>query len=154
MSDFLGRILIIDDDPLMRELLQAWLVPAGYETVTASDGEQALNCLGQAIFDLALIDYLMPIMDGLSVLEQIADRRIHVGPLLLTASHDSGLIVEAMRRGALDWVIKPTPAEGLLLVLDETIERHWARELDLPPLPHWRGQDLARLLKATGGPYP
>jgi two-component system, NtrC family, sensor kinase len=154
MFDFLGRVLIIDDDPLMRELLQAWLVPAGYETVTAADGEQALNSLGQAMFDLALVDYLMPKMDGLSVLEQIADRRIHVGPLLLTASNDSGLIVEAMRRGALDWVIKPTPEESLLLVLDETMERHWARELDLPPLPDWRGQDLTRLAKTTRGPCP
>ena len=120
-----GRILIIDDDSDMQELLQNWLQTAGYETVTAWDGEQALNSLGQSTFDLALVDYLMPRMNGLDLLEQIADRRIPVGPLLLTAFHDLGLIVEAMRRGALDCVMKPIPAKNLLLVVDDTMERHW-----------------------------
>ncbi len=116
----------------MQKLLQTWLEPAGYETATASNGEQALNSLGQSTFDLALVDYLMPRMNGLSVLEQISQRRIPVGPLLLTANYDLGLVIEAMRRGALDCIMKPTPVENLLLVLDETMERHWARELGLP----------------------
>jgi len=140
-----GRILIIDDDSDMQELLQNWLQTAGYETVTAWDGEQALNSLGQSTFDLALVDYLMPRMNGLDLLEQIADRRIPVGPLLLTAFHDLGLIVEAMRRGALDCVMKPTPAKNLLLVVDDTMERHWARELGLPSLLSWRGHDLSMI---------
>jgi hypothetical protein len=50
--------------------------------------------------------------------------------------------------------MKPTPVENLLLVLDETIERHWARELGLPPLPSWRGHDLSRIGNATCGPRP
>jgi DNA-binding NtrC family response regulator len=142
---YLGRILIIDDDFHMQKLLQASLETAGYETVTASDGEQALNSLGQWTFDLALVDFQMPRMDGLSVLEQIEERRIPVGPLLLTASHDVALFVEAMRRGALDCLTKPTPEENLLLILDETMERHWARELGLPPLPSWRENALSRI---------
>ena len=149
-----GRILITDDDPNMQTLLQAWLEPAGYETVTASNGEQALNSLGQSTFDLALVDYSMPRMDGLNVLEQISERRIPVGPLLLTAYYDFGLIIEAMRRGALDCVMKPTPADNLLLVLDETMERHWARELGLPPLPSWRGHDLSSIGNANGPSIP
>ncbi len=149
-----GRILIIDDDSNMQELLQAWLEPAGYEIVTASNGEQALDCLGHSTFDLALVDYLMPRMDGLSVLEQISERRIPVGPLLLTAYYDFGLIIEAMRRGALDCLVKPTPADTLLLVLDETMERHWARELGLPPLPSWRGHDLSRIGSASSPSIP
>jgi DNA-binding NtrC family response regulator len=145
----LGRLLIIDDDPDMQTLLQAWLETAGYETVTASDGEQALNSLGQWTFDLALVDYQMPRMDGLSVLEQIEERCIPVGPLLLTAFYDVPLIVEAMRRGALDCLTKPTPEENLLLVLDDTMERHLARELGLPPDPSWREHALSRIGKAS-----
>jgi DNA-binding NtrC family response regulator len=147
-----GRILIIDDDSNMQALLQTWLQTAGYETVTAGDGEQALNSLGQSTFDLALVDYLMPKMNGLNVLEQIAERRIPVGPLLLTAFHDLGLIVEAMRRGALDCMIKPTPAKNLLRVIDDSMERQWARELDLPPLPSWYGHDLSMIGKTSSGP--
>jgi DNA-binding NtrC family response regulator len=143
-----GRILIIDDDSNMQKLLQAWLEPVGYETVTAANGEQALNSLGKSTFDVALVDYLMPRMNGLNVLEQISERRIPVGPLLLTAYFDFGLIIEAMRRGALDCVMKATPAENLLVVIDETMERHWARELGLPPLP-WRGHDLSRIGNAS-----
>ena len=142
---YLGRILIIDDDSDMQKLLRAWLETAGYETVTAWDGEQALNSLGQSAFDLALVDYHMPRMDGLNVLEQIEERRISVGPLLLTASYDVALIVEAMRRGALDCLTKPTPEENLLLVLDEAMERHWAREFDLSPLPDWHTRALSRI---------
>jgi DNA-binding NtrC family response regulator len=146
-----GRILIVDDDSAIQNLLQAWLQTAGYETATAWDGEQALNSLGQSTFDLALVDYLMPRMDGLKVLEQIANRRIPVGPLLLTASHDLGLIVEAMRRGALDCVVKPAPQKNLLLVLDETMERHWAQQLGLSPLPNWQGHDLSMIGKVSSG---
>jgi DNA-binding NtrC family response regulator len=130
-----GRILIIDDDANMQKLLQAWLEPVGYETVTASNGEQALNSLGQSTFDLALVDYLMPRMNGLNLL-------------------DFGLVIEAMRRGALDCVMKPTPEDNLLLILDETMERHWARELGLPPLPSWRGHDLSTIGNASSPSIP
>jgi len=132
---YLARILIVEDDPDMQNLLQTFLHPAGYETLSAWDGEQALTSLGQSTFDLALVDYWMPKMDGLSVLLQIAEHRIPVGPLLLTACHDVRLIVEAMRLGALDCVLKPTPLKSLLTTLDEALERHWARQLELPPLP-------------------
>jgi DNA-binding NtrC family response regulator len=132
---YLARILIVEDDPDMQNLLQTWLHCAGYETLAAWDGEQALDSLSQAPFDLALVDYRMPKMDGLGVLQQIAEHRIPVGPLLLTASNDVQLIVEAMRRGALDCVLKPVPAKSLLITLDEALERHWAQQLGLPLLP-------------------
>jgi DNA-binding NtrC family response regulator len=146
MND-LGRILLIDDDSDMQNLLRIWLETAGYETVSAWDGEEALNLLHKAPFDLTLVDYHMPRMDGLAVLEQISERHISVGPLLLSASHDVGLVVEAMRRGALDCVTKPTPAEELLATLDESMERHWARSLGLPPLPGWKGHALLDVTK-------
>jgi two-component system alkaline phosphatase synthesis response regulator PhoP len=143
------RILIVDDDSDMQRLLQCWLEPAGYQTVAALDGEKAMNSLSASRFDLTLVDYSMPRMNGMQVLEQIADRRIAVGPLLLTASHDVGLIVEAMRRGALDCLVKPTPAKDLLVTLNEALERHWAKQLGLPPLPDWRGHDLSRVGKPS-----
>jgi DNA-binding NtrC family response regulator len=148
-----GRILIVDDDPDIQVLLQTWLRRAGYETETAWNGEQGLDVLRQSAFDLALVDYFMPRVNGLKVLEQIAEQSIPVGPLLLTASDDVGLVVEAMRRGALDCVMKPIPAEDLLLVLDETLERHWAKQLGLSPLPNWRGHDLSMIGKASSSQH-
>jgi DNA-binding NtrC family response regulator len=132
----------------MQRLLQFWLQTAGYETETAGDGEQALNSLCQSAFDLVLVDYLMPKMDGLKVLEQIEERGIPVGPLLLTASHDLRLIVEAMRRGALDCLVKTTAVKDLLLLIGESMERHWARQLGLCPLPSWQGHDLSMIGKS------
>jgi DNA-binding NtrC family response regulator len=151
-----GRILIVDDDYAMQKLLQAWLQPAGYETIAVSDGEQALNSMSHSIFDLALVDYRMPKMDGLSVLGQIAEHSIPVGGLLLTASHETWLIVEAMRRGAIDCMVKPVPANSLLNILDEAMERHWARQLGLPPLPIWSTHDssvIAGKPRIPGRPY-
>ena len=133
-----GRILIVDDDSSMQKLLKAWLEPAGYETIAVFDGEQALNSLSHSIFDLALVDYCMPKMDGLGVLGQIAENNIPVGGLLLTASNETWLIAEALRRGAIDCMIKPFPAISLLNILDRALELHWARQLGLPPLPIWR----------------
>jgi DNA-binding NtrC family response regulator len=132
-----GRILIVDDDTAMQRLLQTMLQPVGYETMAAFDGEQAFNSLSQSIFDLALVDYRMPKMDGLGVLGKIAEHHIPVGGLLLTAYNEKWLIVEAMRRGALDCMIKPILENSLLKILDEALERHWARQLGLPPLPIW-----------------
>jgi CheY-like chemotaxis protein len=61
-------------------LLQTWLHCAGYETLAAWDGEQALDSLSQATFDLALVDYRMPKMDGLGVLQQIAEQAFRWAP--------------------------------------------------------------------------
>jgi len=138
-----GRILIVDDDSAVQKLLKVWLQAAGYETVAVWDGEQALLSLSHSIFDLALVDFRMPRMDGLGVLGKIAEHQIPVGPLLLTASHDRWLIVEAMRRGALDCVWKPTSAKSLIFALDEALERHWSRQLGLPPLPSLRAHHTA-----------
>jgi DNA-binding NtrC family response regulator len=131
----LGRILLVDDDPDIQDLLEAWLRPAGFETVAAWDGEQALTLLGESTFDLALVDYRMPKRDGLEVLRHIAEHTIPVGPLLLTATNNVDLVVEAMRWGALDCLIKPTPAPSLLIHLDAALELLWARQLNLPQLP-------------------
>lgn len=131
----LGRILLVDDDPDVQELLAAWLRPAGFETTTAWDGEQALTLLGESVYDLALVDYRMPKKDGLEVLHQISHHAIPVGPLLLTATSNVELAVEAMRLGALDCLVKPTPAPDLLSHLDSALEQLWARQLRLPSLP-------------------
>jgi DNA-binding NtrC family response regulator len=147
----LARILIVDDDLSMQELLQAWLHKAGYETLMAGDGEQGLTILSQSPFDLILVDYQMPKMDGLGVLGKIAEHNVPVGPLLLTASRSVGLIVEAMRRGALDCVLKPSPQKSFLATLDEALERHWARQLDLSPLSHWRDQTRWQIGEAERG---
>lgn len=136
----LARILLVDDDPDVQGLLAAWLRPAGFETVPAWDGEQALTLLGESLFDLALVDYRMPKKDGLEVLQQIAQHSIPVGPLLLTATNNLDLVVEAMRLGALDCLVKPTPAPSLLSHLDSALELLWARQLHLPLLPSTRGE--------------
>lgn len=111
------RILVVDDDPEMRDLLQSLLEARGFTVFTASDGESALHLLHQVGPDLVILDILMPGMDGKEVCQRI--RRHSAVPILfLTAVDQVDSIVDGLNRGADDYMTKPFhPAELIARVL-------------------------------------
>ena len=104
------RILVADDDPSIRRLLTSMLSDMGYEVVAVSDGNQAWDVMRQedAPF-VALLDWMMPGMDGTDVIRNVRSTPRSCSPylLLLTARDRQGDIVEGLRAGASDYVIKP-----------------------------------------------
>lgn len=102
------RILIADDDPLLRALLVHRLSGAGYDVITAEDGGQALTAVRNLKPDLIVLDALMPVMDGFEVLRRIKSGRLSDAPvIMLTALKREEDIVGALQHGAADYLVKP-----------------------------------------------
>ena len=102
------RILIADDDPLLRALLVHRLSADGYEILTAEDGAQALAMIRDQHPDLIVLDALMPVMDGFEVLRRLKSGDVTDAPvIMLTALKREQDIVGALQLGAADYLVKP-----------------------------------------------
>ncbi|WP_372680892.1 sigma-54-dependent transcriptional regulator [Desulfosarcina sp.] len=119
------NLLIVDDEPDMLTLLKRSLEPElGCQVETASSGEAALEMLRATDYDLVLADIKMPGISGLEVLEQIkADRGDEVTVVMMTAYGHIEMAVEAMKRGAYDFVTKPFDHDALVMRLEKAFER-------------------------------
>jgi DNA-binding NtrC family response regulator len=114
MSD---RVLIVDDDESLRESLELVLAAEGFEVVTAADGSGALSRLESSSFDVVLCDVRMPGMDGLELLPQLVRRVPGTTVIMMSAFGTDELALEAMNRGAYDYLTKPfRPAEVVLTI--------------------------------------
>ncbi len=111
-----ATILIVDDDPVQRRLLEAMVRRFGYETEVLDGGAAALSRLdapdGRTI-DLLIVDLMMPDVDGLKVLAHLRERKIGVPAIVQTAHGTIDTVIAAMRAGAVDFVVKPVGAERL-----------------------------------------
>jgi DNA-binding NtrC family response regulator len=116
------RILVIDDEESIRELLKDFLVSKGIEVVTASDGESGINLLKEEKFDLFLLDLMMPGMSGLDVLQETASGKINVTSVVITAHATVQTAVEAMRLGAFDYITKPFNLEELYIAINRALD--------------------------------
>jgi len=101
------KILVVEDDQSMRWVLEKSLTREGYEVTAAADGRSGLAAAGEVSPDLVILDVLMPDMDGLNVLRKLKDSRPQVPVIIMTAQNIMTHAVEAMRRGAFDYLPKP-----------------------------------------------
>ncbi len=101
------RVLVIDDDPGIRELLEAQVSRLGYRVLSAPDGEAALEMLEESRPDLVTLDVILPGMGGLDTLRQLKQRLPEVPVVMLSGHGQAPVIVEAMRLGASDFLRKP-----------------------------------------------
>ena len=118
-----GSILVIDDEEIMREILEALLVRDGYEVRLAADGAEGLELARSMPFDAAVVDVMMPGMDGLAVLDELKKIDDDLAVVMVTAYASVDTAVDAMKRGALDYITKPFKNDEVLLVLRNAVER-------------------------------
>jgi len=122
------RILIVDDDEALRESLELVLLAEGYAVVTADSGESALARIEEHPVDVVLCDLRMPGIDGFELMPQIA-RHLPGAPIVLMSAYGTkDLAVEAMRRGAYDYLAKPFEPNEVLLTLRKAYEREKLRK--------------------------
>ena len=107
------RIVVVDDDKGMRQILSACLEAEGYEVVTAATGEEAIDRLQPGTIDLVLADLRLPGMDGLEILRKARELDPPPAVLLMTAHASVETAVEALRRGADDYLVKPLHLDDL-----------------------------------------
>ncbi|MEO0814593.1 MAG: sigma-54 dependent transcriptional regulator, partial [Myxococcota bacterium] len=117
------RILVVDDEEGMREMLTLTLKRKGYEVVTAADGREALSILGERSVDIVLSDVRMPELDGLGLLAEIQASKIPVVVLMMTAFAELETAIEALKLGASDYVSKPFKSDEVLLKIRMAEER-------------------------------
>ena len=117
------RVLVIDDDPGVRDYMEALVSRQGYEVSVAADGEEALRNLETTQPDLITLDVVLPGMDGLQTLEKLKQRLPDVPVVMLSGHGQARNIVEAMRRGASDFLRKPFEVEELELAFQKALEK-------------------------------
>src|SRR5262245_52318127 len=123
-----ARILVVDDELSMREVLEITLRQDGYDVTVAEGGEAALRALDAAAFDLVLTDLRMRGVDGLAVLRAVKERSPGTAVLMVTAFASTDTAVEAMKLGAYDYVTKPFKLDELRLTIAGALERKRLQE--------------------------
>jgi DNA-binding NtrC family response regulator len=118
-----GRILVADDERPQRDILQMILEAEGYETTTAGNGRQALAAARAQSFDVVLTDLKMPDLNGIELLSELQQEQPGQCVILMTAHGTIDSAVDAMRKGAFDYLTKPVEKDELLLVLRRALER-------------------------------
>lgn len=119
-----ATVLVAEDEVTARMALSELLQGRGYRVVEAANGADALAALGHRSFDACLLDVRMPGLDGLTVLKRTREAGSTVPVIVMTAHGDSGMVIEAMRLGAYDYIAKPVDFEQLVAVLDRAVSRH------------------------------
>ncbi len=119
MTDRPARILVVDDEKLIRWSVAERLQRGGYEVLSAESGEQALEMVGATPPDLMLLDVRLPGIDGVQTLQRALALHPDVAVLMMSAHSTVDIAVEAMKHGAIDFLVKPFPFQQL----DEAVER-------------------------------
>ena len=109
-----GHILIIDDEASLRQTMARILQRAGYEVTTAANGQEGLALVSEHLFDLLYLDIRMPDINGLELLKTIHAKFPELPVILFTAQPDLNSAVEALRRGATDYLLKPLKPQTVI----------------------------------------
>ena len=116
------KILVVDDEDAIREVVSTLLEAQGYRCTVCSNGRMALDAFRNDTFDLVLSDIVMPEMDGLKLLGELRKDDPDVPVIMVTAMHDISIALEAIRAGAYDYILKPFEKDQLHLSVRRALE--------------------------------
>ncbi len=117
------RILVVDDEEVMRDVLQTLLDQAGYQVALAENGPQGLSLARRQPFDAAIVDVMLPEMGGLEVLEELKKVDAELAVLMITAFASVETAITAMKKGAFDYIAKPFKHEEVLHILRNALNQ-------------------------------
>jgi len=117
------RILVVDDEESVRNLIQRTLQEAGFNVVSVTNGQEALDTISQMNIELVLLDIKMPGMSGLDVLDKLRDNWPDIAVIMATAVGDAQTAVDTMKRGAYDYLTKPFNRDDLVLKVQRAFEK-------------------------------
>jgi response regulator RpfG family c-di-GMP phosphodiesterase len=118
-----ARVLVVDDEKVIREILSEFLTMEGYLVRTVEDGERALTELRLRPYDMVISDLKMPKVGGLELLERIAEEGLDVLCVIMTGFGTVETAIEAMKKGAYDYILKPFKVEEVVHVVQRGLER-------------------------------
>jgi putative nucleotidyltransferase with HDIG domain len=123
-----ARILVVDDESHVRAMVGSTLERNGHAVKQASSGREALDILSRDMFDLVLTDIVMQDINGISLLEKVHQQHPNLPVVMVTAIHDISVAIEAMRRGAYDYLLKPFEREHLISTVNRALEHRQTLE--------------------------
>lgn len=116
-----GKILVVDDEDIVRTSCSRTLVPEGYEVSLARNGAEGLKMAGEDRFDLVLTDLKMPDMDGIEVLRSIKEKWPETEVIIVTGYQTVDSAVKAIKLGAYDYIEKPFTPDALISAVGEAM---------------------------------
>jgi len=130
-------VLVADDDSLLCNLLKYKLGKCGYSVLTASDGEQALEFIADRPPSLMVLDSIMPILDGISVLRQVRQTYtpVELPVVMLTAKRADADVISALRLGVSDYITKPFLLKEFILRIESLVKQSGHDRAARPDLP-------------------
>ncbi len=124
----MSRILVVDDEPGMRDLLRILLEKDGHEVLTAADGTAGLARATSHELDLVISDIKMPGLDGIGLLSALRERALTLPVIMVTAYAESDSAIQAMKQGAFDYLTKPFKVDEIRLVIHRALAEAAARQ--------------------------
>jgi len=121
----IDRILIVDDEEAIREIVSTLLQGQGYRCATAADGKKAAEYLRHNTVDVVLSDMVMPEMDGSQLLKWLHHHDPDIPVIMVTAIHDVSTALDSIRGGAYDYILKPFEKDQLFMSVRRAIEHRW-----------------------------
>src|SRR5262250_3254786 len=116
------HILVVDDEEAIREVVSTMLESRGYNCIAVSNGRQAQESVRKRTPDLVLSDMIMPEMDGIKLLDWLRNHDPEIPVIMVTAIHDISTALEAIRRGAYDYILKPFEKDQLFLGVGRALQ--------------------------------
>ena len=118
-----GSILVVDDEEIMREILETLLTREGYDVKLAASGEEGLDLARALPFDAAIVDIMMPGIDGIATLDELRRIDEDLAVIIITAYASVESAISAMKSGAFDYITKPFKNDEVLVVIRNAMER-------------------------------
>ncbi len=118
-----GALLVVDDEGAIRDTLQRTMEQEGYAVITAASGQEALDEVSKREFDVILLDVMMPGVTGVDALPTLHGRHPDTSIIMVTAVANVNTVIEAMKAGAYDYVIKPFDLDDVTLKVEKARER-------------------------------
>ena len=144
----LASILVVDDEPIMQEILGDFLREEGYSIDIAGSGEEGIELAQKSSYDCAIVDLMMPGIDGIETMQKLREIDTSLPVIMVTAFASVESAVEAMKRGAFEYITKPFKNDEVLVVLQKAI-RTRQLELEVPQLK----EEVKTLRKALKDKY-
>ncbi len=138
-----ARVLVVDDENHVRSMIGAALERQGYDVQLASSGREALELLSRDSFDLVLADIVMQDGNGIFLLDRIHGKLPNLPVVMVSAVHDIAVAIDAMRRGAYDYLLKPFEREHLVATVVRGLEHSQALQES-----HTYQQNLEQVVRA------
>jgi DNA-binding NtrC family response regulator len=123
-----GNLLIVEDDPLQRKLIKENLEQEGYSVFEASSSRESLEIIVEQPIDVAVVDYKLNGETGIDVIQKMLNQNPLITPIMVTAFGNVENAVEALKKGAYDYIVKPIDFKNFLLVIERALERQKLRK--------------------------